>query len=131
MLPKISSTSTFPTIIPRCLVANLKSSAALSKSSSLFLLLKFLRFPMVTYANSIRRRNIARIAAAFAFTLTLYACWTFYNALKESEYDVEYSAFLNKEINLKSTIEKIVKIQYNRGPDDSDIWESENKKVCS
>ena len=63
-----------------------------------FLILKFLRFPMVTYANSIRRRNIARIAAAFAFTLTLYACWTFYNVLKESEYDVEYSAFLNNEI---------------------------------
>ena len=34
--PKISSTSTFPTIIPKCLVANLRSSAALSKSSSLF-----------------------------------------------------------------------------------------------
>ena len=32
MLPNSSSTSTFPTIIPRCLVANLKSSAALSKS---------------------------------------------------------------------------------------------------
>ena len=39
MLPKSSSTSTFPTIIPRCLVANLKSSAALSKSRvDLFLL---------------------------------------------------------------------------------------------
>jgi len=34
ILPKISSTSTFPTIIPRCLVANLKSSAALSNSST-------------------------------------------------------------------------------------------------
>ena len=32
ILPNISSTSTFPTIIPKCLVANLKSSAALSKS---------------------------------------------------------------------------------------------------
>ena len=32
ILSSSSSTSTFPTIIPRCLVANLKSSAALSKS---------------------------------------------------------------------------------------------------
>ena len=32
ILPNNSSTSTFPTIIPRCLVANLRSSAALSKS---------------------------------------------------------------------------------------------------
>ena len=43
ILPNISSTSTFPTIMPRCLVANLKSSAALSKSSTSFFLLKLLR----------------------------------------------------------------------------------------
>ena len=36
ILPNISSTSTFPTIIPKCRVANLKSSAALSKSCSSF-----------------------------------------------------------------------------------------------
>ena len=43
ILPNISSTSTFPTIMPRCLVANLKSSAALSKSSTSFFLLKLFR----------------------------------------------------------------------------------------
>ena len=63
-----------------------------------FLLLKFLRFPMVTYANSKRRRNIARIAAIVAFTLTLYAGWTFYDALKESKYDFEYNTFIESEI---------------------------------
>ena len=34
--PNTSSTSTLPTIMPRYLVANLKSSAALSKSSKDF-----------------------------------------------------------------------------------------------
>ena len=63
-----------------------------------FLLLKFLRFPMVTYANSKRRRNIARIAAIVAFTLTPYAGWTFYDALKESKYDFEYNTFIESEI---------------------------------
>ena len=63
-----------------------------------FLLLKFLRFPMVTYANSKRRRNIARIAAIVAFTLTLYAGWTFYDALKESKYDFECNTFIESEI---------------------------------
>ena len=63
-----------------------------------FSVLKFLRFPMVNYANSRRRRNIARTAAAVAFTLMLYACWTFYKVLKDSEYDSEYSAFLENEI---------------------------------
>ena len=43
MLPKISSTSTLPTIIPRCLVASRKSSAALSKSSVWFFSSKFFR----------------------------------------------------------------------------------------
>ena len=41
MLPNNSSTSTFPTIIPRCLVANLKSSAAISKSFADFCFLNF------------------------------------------------------------------------------------------
>jgi len=41
ILPNISSTSIFPTIIPRWRVANLKSSAALSKSSVSFFLLNF------------------------------------------------------------------------------------------
>ena len=41
--PKISSMSTLPTIIPRYLVANLKSSAALSKSSKEFFFSKFFK----------------------------------------------------------------------------------------
>ena len=41
--PKISSTSTLPTIIPKYLVANLKSSAALSKSSKDFFSSKFFK----------------------------------------------------------------------------------------
>ena len=41
---KTSSTSTLPTIIPKCLVANLRSSAALSKSSASFLFLNFSKF---------------------------------------------------------------------------------------
>ena len=44
ILPNISSTSTFPTIMPKCLVANLRSSAALSKSLTSFFLLKFFRY---------------------------------------------------------------------------------------
>jgi len=38
ILPNISSTSTFPTIIPKWRVAKRRSSAALSKSSASFLL---------------------------------------------------------------------------------------------
>jgi asparagine synthase (glutamine-hydrolysing) len=38
--------------------------------------------------------------------------------------------YLDKEINLKPIIEKIVKLQHNRGPDDNDIWESKNNEIC-
>jgi uncharacterized hydrophobic protein (TIGR00271 family) len=69
-----------------------------------FLLLKFLRFPMVTYANSKSRRNIARIAAAVAFTLMLYAGWTFYDVLKESQYDSDYEKFKKNEIQNNSSL---------------------------
>ena len=37
---------------------------------------------------------------------------------------------LNKPINSRSIIEKIVKIQHLRGPDDQGIWESKCKRVC-
>ena len=43
ILPNISSTSTFPTIIPKCRVANRRSSAALSKSSASFFSSKFFK----------------------------------------------------------------------------------------
>ena len=42
MEPNISSTSTFPTIIPKCLVANLKSDQRFSKDGWDFFCLKFL-----------------------------------------------------------------------------------------
>ena len=38
--------------------------------------------------------------------------------------------YLNKPINSKSIIEKIVKMQHARGPDDQGVWESKCKKVC-
>ena len=69
-----------------------------------FILLKFLRFPMVIYANSKRRRNIARIAAAVAFTLMLYAGWTFYDVLKESQYNSDYENFKKNEIQNNSSL---------------------------
>ena len=64
-----------------------------------FIVLKFLRFPMLTYANSRRRKNIARIAAVSAFAITLPAIFTFYKVLIDSQYDSDYKNFLEKEIN--------------------------------
>ena len=43
ILSNMSSTSTFPVILPKLLVASLKSSAALSKSPTFFLELNFFK----------------------------------------------------------------------------------------
>ena len=55
-----------------------------------FIVLKVLRFPMLHYANSQRRKNIARIAGVLAFAVMLPAGWTFYDVLKESQYKFDY-----------------------------------------
>ena len=64
-----------------------------------FLVLKFLRLPMLTYTNSRKHRNIARIVATIAFALTLHASWTFYEVLQESKYTSNYENFKKNEIN--------------------------------
>ena len=64
-----------------------------------FIVLKVLRFPMLNYANSRRRKTIARIAALIALAMILPAGWTFYDVLKESQYNFDYNKFLEKEIN--------------------------------
>ena len=64
-----------------------------------FIVLKVLRFPMLHYANSKRRKNIARIAGVLAFAVMLPAGWTFYDVLKESQYKFDYKNYLENEIN--------------------------------
>ena len=69
-----------------------------------FLVLKFLRLPMLTYTNSRKRRNIARIVATIAFALTLHASWTFYEVLQESKYTSDYENFKKNEINNNASL---------------------------
>ena len=64
-----------------------------------FIVLKFLRFPMVNYANSRRRRNISRAATVAAVTLALLAGNTFIKQLYKSRYESQYKTFLEEEIN--------------------------------
>jgi len=69
-----------------------------------FLVLKLLRFPKLTYVNSRRRRNISKIAALFAFVLTIPAGYTFIKVLKESQYDLDYNNFLEREIKSNTSL---------------------------
>ena len=64
-----------------------------------FIVLKILRFPMLRYANSQRRKNIARIVTILAVAAMLPAGWTFYDVLQETRYEQSYKTYLESEIN--------------------------------
>lgn len=69
-----------------------------------FIVLKVLRFPMLKYANSAKRKRIARFASLVALIMVVPAVWTFINVLKESNINNNYSAFIEKEITSNNNL---------------------------
>ena len=64
-----------------------------------FIVLKVLRFPMLKYANSRKRKNIARLATLVAIVIMIPAVWTFLNVYKESKEKNQISKFIQNEIS--------------------------------
>lgn len=63
-----------------------------------FLVLKLLRFPMLKYANSAKRKRIARLAALLAIVVMVPAIWTFIDVYKESKFVNDAQAFIDNEL---------------------------------
>ncbi|WP_369996555.1 DUF389 domain-containing protein [Winogradskyella sp.] len=63
-----------------------------------FLVLKLLRFPMLKYANSKKRKRIARLASLVAVIVMIPAFWTFLSVLQESKYERDYKNYVENEI---------------------------------
>ena len=63
-----------------------------------FIVLKLLRFPMIKYVNSKRRKNIARIASFLAVLVMIPAGFTFINVLQESTFNNSAKLFIEKEL---------------------------------
>jgi len=83
-----------------------------------FLVLKLLRFPMLKYANSRRRKNIARIASFAALLVMIPAGFTFYTVLKESTFKNSAKRFIEQELETldnSSYIKKYATTQFNPG----------------
>jgi uncharacterized hydrophobic protein (TIGR00271 family) len=59
-----------------------------------FLVLKILRFPMLKYANSAKRKRISRLASLVAFVVMIPAVWTFWNVLQISNIKRDYKSFI-------------------------------------
>lgn len=63
-----------------------------------FMVLKVLRFPMLKYANSAKRKRIARIASILAIVVMIPAAFTFVDVLKKSRFESAAKAFINNEL---------------------------------
>jgi uncharacterized hydrophobic protein (TIGR00271 family) len=63
-----------------------------------FLVLKLLRFPMVRYVNSKRRRLIGRIASLVAILVMVPASITFWGALQESLFRKQAQNFIEEKV---------------------------------
>ncbi|WP_394750950.1 DUF389 domain-containing protein [Spongiimicrobium salis] len=65
-----------------------------------FLVLKLLRFPMVRYANSKRRKRIAQLVSVVALAVMIPAGYIFYNVYTESRYMKDAQELINKTIGI-------------------------------
>lgn len=85
---------------------------------STFLVLKFLRFPMVRYANSRKRRMIARLASITGILVMIPAGFTFYQVFQESLFKKQALELLDETIGMYQFegagryVENLTKIEY-------------------
>ncbi|TPN81382.1 DUF389 domain-containing protein [Aquimarina algicola] len=71
---------------------------------STFIVAKLLRFPMLRYANSAKRKRTAQLASLLAVLAMIPACYTFYVTLKESNAARDYKAFKENEIDANENL---------------------------
>ncbi len=82
-----------------------------------FLVLKVLRFPMLKYANSAKRKRTARLASVLAIIVMIPAVLTFLNVLRESNFKNDAKAFVKNELKAlpnSNYIEKNATYTYNK-----------------
>lgn len=63
-----------------------------------FLVLKLLRFPMLKYVNSAKRKRIAQLASILAIVVMIPAVFTFITVYKESKMNNQIAKFIKNEI---------------------------------
>ena len=65
-----------------------------------FVVLKLLRFPMIRYANSAKRKRIARIASLVAIIVMIPAVVTFLTVLKKSQFERDAKKYISNELQV-------------------------------
>lgn len=64
-----------------------------------FLVLKLLRFPMLKYVNSVKRRRTSQLASVLAIVVMIPAVFTFITVYKESKVNIQITKFIKNEID--------------------------------
>jgi uncharacterized hydrophobic protein (TIGR00271 family) len=70
-----------------------------------FLVLKLLRFPMQRYANSNRRKLVARLASILAIVVMIPAVYTFIQVYKKNVFETQAGAFIQNEIRVNKELQ--------------------------
>lgn len=106
-----------------------------------FLVLKILRFPMLKYANSAKRKRISRVATLIAIVVMIPAMWTFLSVLKENTYKRDYETFVKNEIESNDNLwlqrkdddldpdAKTIRLHFNGDISDEMISSLQNSKL--
>ncbi|AOW20302.1 DUF389 domain-containing protein [Urechidicola croceus] len=61
-----------------------------------FLIVKFLRFPMVKYINSINRKRVAQLASFVALIIFAFSVYQFYNLFQQDKFKKNAHNFINE-----------------------------------
>ena len=80
-----------------------------------FIVTKFLKFPMINYVDSIKRKRISRFATLAAIIVMIPAVWKFVNVVNESNFKNDALKFLNSELDIlpnSKYIKKNTVVQY-------------------
>lgn len=83
-----------------------------------FIVVKVLRFPMIKYANSKKRKRIAQLATLLAIIAMIPALWTFVTVLGESNFNKAAKNFMDNEVGklpYANYLKRNVTYNYNDG----------------
>ncbi|MEY8847407.1 DUF389 domain-containing protein [Psychroserpens sp. XS_ASV72] len=102
-----------------------------------FIVLKVLRFPMLKYANSKKRKRIAQLASIIAILVMAPAIWTFVGFIKKSGFENDYNSFIKDEIDSNNELwlqkgipnwdDKTIALYFNGEVSDATISDLQNE----
>jgi len=69
-----------------------------------FLVIKYLGFPMVKYANSVKRRRIAQFVSVVALAIIIPSIFTFINLFKKTMFENDIANYIKTEVKSNSQL---------------------------